>query len=42
MQLGSILLSFAKGVVGMLLEVEILIKNDAKELVGRGWVDGVV
>ena len=41
-ELGCIFLSFAEGVVGMLLEVEGLVEEDAEELVGCGWVDDVV
>ena len=41
-ELGCVFLSFAKGVVSMLLEVEGLVKEDAEELVGCGWVDDVV
>ena len=39
-ELGCIFLSFAKGIVGMLLEVEGLVEEDAEELVGCGWAPG--
>jgi len=35
-KLGGILFSFAEGSVGMFLEVEVLVEDDTKELVGRG------